>query len=249
MVKQNPTFLLKGIDPKSILLKYRSGKFSTDESAKGSIHGMKSIQVMAPTYGKDFNSGIFSINGCNNSSIIYATTGHKDLEAYYNDEQDKEENHVCENCLRTFTSRPVGRPIKYLEKSILVDKVYKNLYIFWTEGVACGFRCRLSLLENANPDAMEFKNSPVSESIRLLKIWFYLTHPGQTLIRANHPHLLKSNGGSLPDEDWDNNDYIYVKSDRIITVPVKSQYIKKTLDIKTSINDINSNPYSDMIIQ
>lgn len=235
-LKLNPTILLKGIEYQKVLSDYLNGKFR-DSTNKDIIIKSSVKDINAPVYGNDNNSSSFAIKAQGGCVVVMATTGNK--EVYRDNPEECKMGGLCEYCHRKFTHESIGYPVSYDEKSEITNTeegaVFKTYYIFSTEGSFCGFPCRLGFLRSSNLRSGGYRGSSISDCERFLKMMYYLCAKMnglktiKTLNPAKDPRLLKSNGGSLTDEEWDEDDIVYERSDRIIIVPAKSQYMKKTL--------------------
>lgn len=157
----------------------------------------------------------------------------------------------CDFCKRDFTDVVIGYPVKDDYKIALVGGEKKMTTTYFCEGVFDTYNCALGYLN-------KFVNHPINkcyvnviESKRLLHEMFEANHKGKILIPAPDPSLLISNGGSVSEEDWCNSNYCYSRTESIITIPIKVDYVRtayKTNDvhfIQNSKNTIYTNTYNN----
>ena len=145
-------------------------------------------------------------------------------------ENHRREGGRCEICRTDFTTRSVGYPIAYLIRNFLVEEaepVYRNVYVFWTEGEFCSYECALRYVLCFLSKPSDFRDTTLRDSERLLRKMYSLSYKTKEILRpAQDPRLLRSNGGSLTPEEWGNKKHVYVKTDRIVVLPAKTKYIR-----------------------
>jgi hypothetical protein len=236
MTLETPSFLLKGIDPIILIAEYNDGFFSRLETTKTKLKlSNNNNTILAPKYGNTCEYPIFSIKDKNNCNIIIATTGHSDYEVFTKNGGELPMGGRCEHCKEDFTHLSVGYPIAYREILALTNDsddpknaVYRNLYIFWTEGKFCSFECALGYIKLILGKPWEFRDNNVIDSEKLLKLLYKFTYPKNDVLRpAQDPRLLKINGGSLTKEEWKSKQHVYFRTDRVFTFPAKVEYIQQ----------------------
>lgn len=230
-----PTFLLKGLDPHRLLADYQSGFFSRQPSNKSKIRIAQNTTILAPTYGTTNHSPIFSVKDRNNCSIIFATTGHADFEVFTRTGGSLPTGGRCDFCKDDFTDIAVGYPIGYQEITVLTNDDpnpknahYRVIYIFWVEGKFCSFECALGYVQLLLARPSDYRDTTIRDSERLLKLLHKLMYPTVGPLRpAQDPKLLRSNGGSLTRQEWQDHRHIYVRTDRILMIPAKVEYVQQ----------------------
>jgi hypothetical protein len=230
-----PTFLLKGVDPNKILADYQAGVYSRPSTLKSKIHIAQNTCILAPTYGTSNQDPIFSVRDRNNCSVIIATTGHSDFEVFTRTGGDLPTGGRCEHCRDEFDHTVIGYPIGYQEQTILTndstdprDAHYRVLYVFWVEGRFCSFECALGYLRLMLGRPADYRDTTLRDSERMLKHLHKLTYPTAGPLRpAQDPRLLRSNGGSLSREEWQDQRHIFVRTDRILMIPAKVEYVQQ----------------------
>lgn len=240
-----PTFVLKGVDPNRLLADYQMGYFSRPISAKSKIEISQNTAILAPTYGSTNRSPIFCVKDRNNSSVIIATSGHADFEVFTKNGGQLTEGGRCDNCKEDIEGVAVGYPVGYQEINVLTNDdndtnkaQYRVFYVFWVEGKFCGFECALAYVRSILSRPADYRDTALRDSERMLKLLYKLTYPNAGSLRpAQDPKLLISNGGSLTKEEWNDRRHVYVRTDRILMIPAKVEYIQH--DFHTPVKSID----------
>jgi hypothetical protein len=230
-----PTFLLKGLDPNRLLADYQAGFFTRQPTIKSKITIAQNTTILAPTYGTTNHSPIFCVKDRNNCSIIIATTGHSDFEVFTRTGGQLPIGGRCEHCKEDFTEVSVGYPVAYQENMVLTNDDpnpknahYRILYVFWVEGKFCSFECALGYIRIILSHQSDYRDTTIRDSERLLKLLYKLMYPTAGVLRpAQDPRLLRVNGGSLTKEQWQDNRHVYIRSDRILMIPAKVEYVQQ----------------------
>ena len=227
------TFSLFRIDPVEVVKKYNTGHFSklTFPKVKFSLEG-QSKEVIKKTVDTSPFSDVYTYRNRASQDIVAATTNCRQFTIYNTTtgESSQTESDLskcnksdlssrCFYCLRDFKHQPLGMVIH-----INRDGGVEN---FYTERIFDKFGCIFHYISDRNwSDSMKDRVS--NNTIRLL----HLMHPGKPIPFAKDMELLKSNQGSLTDEEWDDDTYSYVKVPGIIISPVKAIYAqtKQTQD-------------------
>lgn len=237
-IKINPTFFLKGLDPQKLLSDYQSGVFARQPIIKSKIKIKENSIVLTPTYSTSNYSPLFSIKDKNNCSVIIATTNQKDFEIFTKTGGNLPIGGRCEYCREDFTHVSIGYPIAYQETLALCNDHYRVLYTFWVEGKFCTFECALGYVQLMLSKPSNYRDITIYDSERLLKLLYKLIHPTETLRPAQDPRLLKINGGPLTREEWQTKKHIYIRTDRVLIIPVKVEYLQQSLNPITIFNYI-----------
>lgn len=245
--KVTPTFLLKGIDPQKIISDYQAGVFSTPTHAKQKIKISQNSTILSPSYGSSNQDAIFCIKDKNNCSTVVATSGHEDYQIYTRTGGFLPKGGRCELCKEDFVETAIGYPVGFNEHTILTNDdsdinnaKYRTLYIFWVEGRFCSFECSLGFVQMILSKPFDRDNT-LLDSEFLLKLLFKLMHPLGNLRASQDPRLLKTNGGSLTKEQWQDKKHIYVRTERILMIPVKVEYIQQNFMSAVIAEPINNN--------
>lgn len=226
-----PTFLLKGIRPSDIISDYSKGLFRKREGEVATIQIAKPVAILAPSYGSTSSCAIFSVKDKHNSNIIIATTTHRDFEVYQKNGGDLPEGGRCDFCKEDIEGTCVGYPLGYKENTILCGDppVYRNTYTFWVEGRFCSFECSLAFVRNVLSRPFRYRDTTFHDSEWMLKFLYRLMHPNKGPLRAaQDPRLLISNGGSLSEEEWKDSRHFYLRTDRVLMVPAKVEYMQQS---------------------
>lgn len=227
-----PTFLLKGIDPNELLDAYNKGIYSKYEQNNTKIIVTQTNSILAPTYGSSNKDPVFCVKDKNNNNIIIATSKHVDYEVFNSSGGNLPEGGRCDHCKIDFDHVVVGYPVAYQEQILLIDEEisphYKTIYIFWTEGELCSFECALTKIRETQQRSCEYRDNNTRDSESMLRMLYKFMHPNDGILRPAQDYgLLKSNRGSLTMEEWNNNKHVYVKTDKILLMPAKHEYIQE----------------------
>jgi hypothetical protein len=230
-----PTFLLKGLDPNKLLADYQTGFFSRPITTKQKIKIANNTAILAPTYGTTNHAPVFCVKDRNNCSIIIATTGHSDFEVFNRTGGALPAGGRCDYCKEDFNGVSVGYPVAYQETTVLTNDAkdsklarYRVLYTFWVEGKFCSFECALGYVRNVLSRPAEYRDTTLRDSERMLKTLYKLMHPNAGILRAaQDPRLLQINSGSLNKEEWSDNKHVYIRTDRILMIPAKVEYVQQ----------------------
>jgi hypothetical protein len=230
-----PTFLLKGVDPDKLLADYQAGFFSRPIKVKAKIIIAQNTTILAPTYGTTNDAPIFSMKDRNNCSVVVATTGHSDYEVFTRTGGNLPVGGRCDHCKEDFTHTSMGYPVGYQEQTVLTNDTqdpkqarYRVLYVFWVERCFCSFECALGYLRLFLPRPAEYRDTIIRNSEQLLKMLYKLTYPTAPPLRfAQDPSLLASNRGSLTREEWENFRHVYIRTDRVLMIPAKIEYVQQ----------------------
>lgn len=233
--RHTPTFLLKGLDPNKLLADYLAGIYQRQPKEKSKIKITQNNEILAPTYGTTNYAPIFSVKDKNNCSIIIATTGHKNFEVFTRTGGSLPVGGRCDFCKQDFIHEAIGYPIGYQELTVLTnDDVdpknarYRVLHIFWTDKDFCCCECALGHLQLIMTQPSEYRDTTLRDSDRLLRLLHKLMYPNAGILRPSQdPKLLRENGGSLTKEQWSDSRYIYVRTDRVLMIPAKVEYIRQ----------------------
>lgn len=244
-----PTFLLKGLDPNKLLSDYQTGFFSRPVSTKQKIKIAQNTAILAPTYGTTNYSPIYCVKDRNNCSIVIATTGHSDFEVFTRTGGGLPVGGRCEHCKEDFTETAMGYPVGYQELTVLTNDDqdpkkarYRILYTFWVEGKFCTFECALGCLRPILSQSSDYRDTTLRDSERMLKMLYKFMYPTAGPLRpAQDPRLLRINGGSLTKEEWQDSRHVYTRTDRILMIPAKVEYVQQNF-----LNPVMAIDYREM---
>lgn len=230
-----PTFLLKGLDPAKLISDYQSGFFSRAPTTKSKIKISQTTAILAPTYGNSNFSPVFTVKDKHNSTVVIATTGHDNLNIFTKTGGQLPVGGRCDFCKEDFQHTCIGYPVGYQEITVLTNTdtdiknaKYRILYTFWIEGEFCSFECALGWVNMILSRPADHRDTTLRDVGKMLKFLYRLMYPNESTLRpAQDPHLRISNRGSLTKEEWKDNRHIYVRTDRILMIPVKVEYIQQ----------------------
>lgn len=224
-IKINPTFLLKGVDPVELVKKYVSGNFNSQFN-KSKIPRAKNNISIIPSNRTGSQDPVFSVKDRFNNFIIISTSNHENFKVFTESGGELKKGGICDRCHKTFEHTGIGYPVKYNEKSVLSNDRYRIIYVFYIEGCFCCFEHCLEYVNLMLSQPLTQRDNMLNDAASALKFMHSLIYPGQTLLSSNNPCLLKNNGGSLTEEEWEDKRYIYVPTDRLLLIPVKREHIR-----------------------
>lgn len=236
-----PTFLLKGVDPNKLYADYKAGFFSRQPAPKSKIKIAQNTVILAPTYGTTNRDPIFSIKDKNNCSLVVATTGHTDFEVFTRTGGTLQPGGRCRLCMEDIQGIGVGCPVGYQESTVLTNDDpnpknarYRVLYTFWVEKKFCTFEHALGYLRPMLSCPSDYRDTTIRDSERMLKLLYKLTYPNAGPLRpAQDPDLR----GSLTNEEWEDQRHVYIRTDRVLMIPAKVEYLQQNfLNPATSID-------------
>lgn len=240
----NPTFLLKGIDIHKLIADYQNGAFNRPWTYNKKIKLSHTTTSLAPKYGMSNKDPIFCVKDKHNCNVVFATSGHTDFEVFTRNNGTLPVGGRCSFCNEDFTQTALGYPIGYREQLILVPNQeepsksqYRIVYVFWVEGRFCSFECALGYIRLIMSRPADFRDSTLKDSERMLKLLYSMSYPDnkKTLRPAQDPRLLQINGGSLTKEQWQDSRHIYVRTDRVLMIPAKVEYLQQNFNTQVSI--------------
>lgn len=222
--KITPSFLLRGVSPISTGARFKT-KFHT-KSVEEVISSLCKVPItkvnIIDTNSKAFQAPKLYVA----PELHFETSGNRDFHIFDSTGGHPVQGGICDYCKREFKTLALGYPIKMEEKIALVSGQRRSITIFWTEGCFDDYRCVYSRI-------WEYLRYPVNKSPldfataeRLLKLMFAKEYPEKRLTRYSDASLLKCNGGSVSDEDWSNGQYCYTRDESIMTIPVKTSYLR-----------------------
>lgn len=245
----NPTLFLRGVDPHKLLDAYRSGNLEKYSSDKKKIKLATDDKILAPSYGSDSSSPIYCVKDRNGCKVVLTTSGHQNVEVFTKSGGELPVGGRCMRCLKDYDTVRVGYPIAYKEETILMNQTenpmdarYRIIYVFWVEGSFCDFSCALGYVQQVMSRPVEYRDTTLKDSERLLKFLFQLTYPDAGPLRPSQdPLLLISNGGSLTRDEWSDSNHVYRRTDRVLIIPAKVEYVRTNFSSPVSTIDFIQN--------
>lgn len=237
-----PTFLLKGVEVNKLLADYKAGMFANLET-NTKIIITASNKILPPQYGTSNADPVFCIKDRNNCNIVVATTNHSDFQVFRKTGAISQTGGRCEYCHDDFTTTVVGYPLNFRESVVLTNEngvsKHRILYTFWVDGKFCSFECALGYIQNILARPADYRDFSHRDCERWLRLLYKLTYPNSKLLKAApDPRLLISNGGSLTREEWQNGQHTFTRTDRVLIIPAKVEYIRH--DIQNVVGLLDS---------
>jgi hypothetical protein len=234
MARLELTFFLKGINRDKLIKDYQSGFFNRPIIQKNKLITVAQNSIIAPTYSDDSKEAIFTIKDRHNVKLIITSEGHVEHGNFLKT-GTLSKGGRCKCCMEDYDYFMPGYPIAHEEHTILsLDrKSYEIVHIFWvTSSNFCSFECELQFINERLSRPLTYRDSASAESGRLLKMMYRLIYPGNgPLIAANDPVLLENQKGGLTQTEWKDRRHKYIRTDRIVLMPVKTEYLRQQLSI------------------
>lgn len=137
----------------------------------------------------------------------------------------------CDFCKKDYPHTTMGYPVGYQELTVLTNDDpnprnahYRILYAFWVEGEFCSFECTLGYIKIILSRPSDYRDTTIRDSEKLLKILYKLMYPTAQPLRPAQDLRLR---GSLTDEEWKDPRHVYVRTDRILMIPAKVEYVQQ----------------------
>lgn len=217
-VSVTPTFVLRRLDPESVIQKYRSGFFSklTTFPPKLSLRETTVIQaknvINHQGQGPLDESYIFRDKSNTVQNVV--TTNH----ALF---REMPPPYQCLNCGHQFEHDPIGVPLRMKETSNDNEKITQYI----SDGCHCTFECALSTIRRYYPTSRRYRDPLYMDSEQMLRHMFSILYPNEKLQVAQDTRLLKPNG-PLSYETWSHKKHSYYRTTSIVLHPSKIQYLR-----------------------
>lgn len=233
MARIEPTFFLKGIDPEKLIKDYQTGLFSRPVVTKNKLITINQNSIIAPIYSDDSKEGVFVVRDRHNIKIIIATGGHIEHDLFV--KQNKYIGGQCKICMSTYDYFMPGYPILHEEHTVLnTDKKLETWQVFWCKDPNyCSFECQYYYLKNLAARSITNRDATSLDSIRLLKFLHKLIYPDAApLVPSNQPELLTTAKGSLEPADWKDRRHTYIRTDRVMIIPAKTEFVRQQISTR-----------------
>lgn len=221
-IKITETLMLRRIDPIIMLKKYLNGDFKTVTIPTNKISLSSAFINLNQRIGSDANSRVYRFNDKSNLGQIIVTTNH-DSYQYFRDSSSETPRSICPWSRREILDEGVIIPV-YME----IDKVTNKIY-FYGEKKCYNFGCALSTLKYLLSCYHNYKDPLYMDADQMLHIYYYRSYPdkiGTRIVEAKHWELLDINQGPLTNEEYDDDQYMYIPVPNVVICPIKRQYIK-----------------------
>ena len=162
----------------------------------------------------------------NNCKEYYATSGHEAF-LYFRENDSYPNGGRCYYCLCDFDNIPLGYPLEHEKIIKNIDKNYIVKHVFWVEGIFCSFECVYSYIKMYKNVCNSFDTYKSILSNQLLILMYKLCYPNESIKSNPDFKLLKSNGGSLEENEWRNGKHTYKRTGKLFLAPIKAEYLQK----------------------
>ena len=224
VIRISENFTIRKIEPKKIAENYFMGKYKDRTLPQTKIKSTNAFIKIGKDVGQQSSSEIFQFKDKNNNYQTIYTTNHT-LYQQSLENCDKKPILKCKYCKRGNLLQPVGLPIS-------METQEENI-IFYTIDAFCDFGCAFSFLKRKNSESRLFRNSLYMNAEQMLYCFYYRVYPnkvGEKIKEKPDWDLLRENGGSLTNEEFDSDSVQYIPIPSLIMFPAKKQYIKINKD-------------------
>jgi len=227
IVRVSENFTIRKIDPKIITQRFFKGEYKDRTLTENKIKTTNGSIKLGKDVGQKITSEVFQFKDRNNNYQTIYTTNHS-LYKYVSENSTEIPILKCKYCKRDKLKNPIGLPI-----AMEIEK--NGNVIFYTIDVYCDFGCAFSFLKRKNSENRFYRNSLYMNAEQLLYCLFYRIYPdkiGKKIKSKVDWDLLRENGGSLTNEEFDSESFEYMPIPSVIMLPTKRQYIK--LNVKNN---------------
>ena len=221
-----PTFLLKGIEPKDVLTKYKNGFYNIKNLDKDPLITPSAIQKPKEEVKSE---DLTLVELFRNVPPVYKALSNKDVIVNFQAKNELRKNGTCGLCGNKIDGTGISIPIRYSHKSVIQTvkgiSIYRTYHIFWGIGEYCDFIHAYTFLIQGRTLGFTERDFNYSDSERYLQIYYSLMHPeNEPLHENNHPCILESNGGTVSNSEF--NKYKYKKSPCLFMFPIPEEYFR-----------------------
>ena len=222
VLRQDPIFVLKGINPKTLQKNYFEGKYVDLQVPESRINISNVFYLNTPTFGCSPEDSRYQFKGQNNVSMVILTTNTRDY-AFYKEKKLYEcKLRRCPWCITDYESEPIRVPVQ-METFKL--KNGKTQLIFWDTGICCcSFGCAIAWAKRESILSPCYQRSP-----HLLSVLFQTMYPKQQLIETPPFNILDVHGGPLTKEDYTKYIYKYERTNNLVFLPAKEEYLQQSV--------------------
>lgn len=218
MSSNQPSFLLRGVDPEEVLNTWKMGGYETSvPRTDKKVEVLKGAGLFKDKLSKNENDALYFVNFRNcGGGAICARTGFRDVMNHLSGNQEIKGS--CEACGKPAC---MGYPTYFREVPTIVNingvDRCKIVYCFWTEGRACSLQHCLAIASR--------KPYLPPETTQLIHLLHSLMYPNAGALTPDlDPLLLEENGGPLSKEDWESRRYNLQRTSRVILTPAQIEY-------------------------
>ncbi len=217
----NPTFLLRGIDPSSILQTYLQGGYDDKPMPGVKAEAVENVITADHVVGGNPESEIYEYIDRTNTRRRIVTTNHQKYAIVRDGIQINgaiSNGGICRWCRRKVTHDSLGTPIRmeYIPE--------RDLSIFHVDGVNCTFECTLPYIKFKTHCSTILRETLYRDSETMLRIMFSIMYPGEKMGECSDWWLLESNGGPIKDKDFFSKSHVYRRTPNVILLPSKVEY-------------------------
>jgi hypothetical protein len=216
------SFTLRKIDSKEMTVKFFKGEYANRKLPEARIKSSGTLLKISKDVGKDINSETYRFKDKNNNNQTIYTTNHV-MYDYHANECNELPIIKCKYCKRTILKNPMGLPISM--------EISNDDISFTAIDSFCDFGCTFSYLKRKTGQSRIYTGPLYCNAEQILHCLYYRVYPdrfGKNIKDKADWELLKENGGSLTNEEFDNEAAGYFCVPSVTVAPVKKQYLKFT---------------------
>lgn len=222
IVHLSENFTLRKIDAKEIALKFFKGMYTNRTLPEKKIKNSSlNVLKLGKDVGNDISSEVYRFKDRNHNNQTIYTTNHS-LYKYVTSEKTSELPILkCKYCKRGNLKNPIGFPVAM---EFVKDDVH-----FHVTDAFCDFGCAFSYLKRKKGESRMFRSPLYDNAEQILYAFYYRVYPdrmGKNIKDKPEWELLRENGGSLTNEEFDNEASEYIPIPSVTLSQSKKQYIK-----------------------
>ena len=227
LLQQNPTFLLREIDPTAVIAQYMAGYFTYPTTKL--VLNSAPVELVEPIYGSDPQEGLYTVKDKSNNKLTMASSNQTHYDLYKKNGDRMPMGGTCEVCRQKFTTQSLGI-ILQINRIIIVDDqgVFHPKLETWMEGCMDTLECVLHATRKELAKMAQYRTC-TEASERHLHELYHIMYPQsrELLVPCNDPKLLDINNGSLTYDQWSNRRHEYQETGHLITIPAKKEWLRQ----------------------
>lgn len=225
VIHVSETFTIRKIDVKDIHAKYLLGEYNNRALPDVKLRSSNATVKLGKDVGKDASSEVYRFIDRGNNHLSVLTTNHA-LYKHVTDLQNGKGSELpilrCKYCKRSNLKKAIGMPISML---ILAnqDVAFNVINSF------CDFDCMFECFKRKSRESRSYRSPLFMNTEQLIYCMYYRVYPdrvGQSIKGKDDWDLLRENGGTLTDEEFDLGAAVYIPIPSVILLPCKKQYLK-----------------------
>tara|TARA_R110002153_G_scaffold160473_1_gene312830 strand:- start:574 stop:1269 length:696 start_codon:yes stop_codon:yes gene_type:complete len=213
-------FTIRKISPKDIAARFFKGEYVNRTLPQKKIKNIAPLMKIGKNVGDNVSSEIYRFKDKGNNNQTIYTTNHS-LYNYSISENTELPIIKCKYCKRNIMKNPVGLPISMEFSGGDVSFTVIDSF--------CDFGCTFSYLKRKNGENRCYRAPLYENAEQILYAFYYRIYPdrvGKNIKDKDDWDLLRENGGPLSNEEFDNENSVYVPIPSVNIIHTKRQFFK-----------------------